>query len=333
MHSDLSRQSMRAVRVITPGGPEVLAVTTVDTPAVSETDVLIDVAAAGVNGADLAQRRGSYPSPPGAPDWPGLEVSGTVSRVGASASRFAVGDRVCALIPGGGYAEQVAVDEQLVLPVPRGVDLVHAAGLPETAATVWSNLFMLAELQPGETLLVHGGSSGIGTTAIQIAVALGSRVIATAGSDEKVAFCESLGAIGVNYRSADFVAAVMSETDNAGANVILDMVGGDYIARDIQALALGGRIMVIANQSGVSSEFNVGALMAKRGRIWGTTVRSRPAQERFSIIAAVREHVWPLVEDGRVRAIVDSTFPLAHAADAHRRMESSQHIGKIMLTV
>jgi putative PIG3 family NAD(P)H quinone oxidoreductase len=295
--------------------------------------VLIDVAAAGINGADLAQRRGAYPSPAGAPDWPGLEVSGTVAQIGAAVNGFATGDRVCALIPGGGYAELVSVDERLVLPVPAGVDLIDAAGLPEVAATVWSNVFMLAELHQGQTLLVHGGSSGIGSMAIQLGVALGARVIATAGSDSKVAFCESLGAIGVNYREQDFVQSVNQSTGDEGANVVLDMVGGDYIARDIHALAIDGRIMVIANKSGAASEFDVGRLMAKRGRIWGTTLRARPIEERSRIIAEVREQVWPLIERGDVRPIVDSRFPLFSAADAHRRMESSQHIGKILLTV
>jgi len=294
---------------------------------------LIDVAAAGINGADLAQRRGAYPSPAGAPDWPGLEVSGTVAQIGAAVNGFATGDRVCALIPGGGYAELVSVDERLVLPVPAGVDLIDAAGLPEVAATVWSNVFMLAELHQGQTLLVHGGSSGIGSMAIQLGVALGARVIATAGSDSKVAFCESLGAIGVNYREQDFVQSVKQSTGDEGANVVLDMVGGDYIARDIHALAIDGRIMVIANKSGAASEFDVGRLMAKRGRIWGTTLRARPIEERSRIIAEVREQVWPLIERGDVRPIVDSRFPLFSAADAHRRMESSQHIGKILLTV
>lgn len=324
---------MRAVVVSTPGDPDVLIPAEKPVPAVGPTDVLIDVAAAGINGADLAQRRGAYPSPAGAPDWPGLEVSGTVAQIGAAVNGFATGDRVCALIPGGGYAELVSVDERLVLPVPAGVDLIDAAGLPEVAATVWSNVFMLAELHQGQTLLVHGGSSGIGSMAIQLGVALGARVIATAGSDSKVAFCESLGAIGVNYREQDFVQSVKQSTGDEGANVVLDMVGGDYIARDIHALAIDGRIMVIANKSGAASEFDVGRLMAKRGRIWGTTLRARPIEERSRILAEVREQVWPLIESGDVRPIVDSTFPLFSAADAHRRMESSQHIGKILLTV
>ncbi|HWU58584.1 MAG TPA: NAD(P)H-quinone oxidoreductase [Microbacteriaceae bacterium] len=324
---------MRAVVVSTPGGPEVLTVAEKPVPVVGPTDVLIAVAAAGVNGADLVQRRGAYPSPPGTPDWPGMEVSGIVEQVGAEVAGFAVGDRVCALLPGGGYAERVSADERLVLPVPDGVELIHAAGLPEVAATVWSNVFMLAGLHEGQTLLVHGGSSGIGSIAIQLGVARGARVIATAGTDSKVAFCESVGAIGVNYREQDFVQSVKESTGDVGVNVVLDMVGGDYIARDVRALAIDGKIMVIANRSGAASEFDVGRLMAKRGRIWGTTLRARPIEERAHILAQLREHVWPLIESGRVRPIVDSIFPLSEAPDAHRRMESSEHIGKILLTV
>jgi len=324
---------MRAVTIARPGAPDVLTQTIVDVPRLEPRDVLIEVVAAGLNGADLSQRRGSYPPPAGAPEWPGMEVSGAVADIGADVTGFTRGERVCALIPGGGYAEFAVADERLVLPVPRGVELIDAAGLPEVAATVWSNVFMLAALQSDETLLVHGGSSGIGSMAIQLAVALGSRVIATAGSPDKVAFCQSLGAIGINYREDDFVAAVKDATDGTGADVVLDMVGGDYIARDIRALALGGRIMVIANQSGATSDINVGALMGKRGRIWGTTLRARPIDERAKIIADIRANVWPLIETGRVRTIVDSVFPLGNAADAHRRMESSEHIGKILLEI
>jgi putative PIG3 family NAD(P)H quinone oxidoreductase len=324
---------MRAITVPEPGGPEALALTQVPQPELSERHVLIDVAAAGVNGADLAQRRGAYPSPAGAPDWPGLEVSGIVAAVGASAGAFAVGDRVCALIPAGGYAEHVAVDERLVLPVPEGVDLVQAAGLPEVAATVWSNVFALGGLRPGESLLVHGGSSGIGSMAIQLAVALGSPVFATAGTDEKVTFCERLGATGINYRAEDFVQRVTDATSGHGVDVVLDMVAGDYLDRDVAALAVGGRVMVIATQGGSRSSLDVRALMGRRGSIHGTTLRSRPLEERAAVIADVRRHVWPLLEQGRVRPIVDSVFPLEKAADAHRRMESSAHVGKILLSV
>lgn len=338
---------MRAVTVPEPGGPEALTLASVPQPELSEGLVLIDVAAAGLNGADLAQRRGAYPSPPGAPAWPGLEVSGVIAAVGAStagpeavpasgpapAPPFAVGDRVCALIPGGGYAERIAVDARLVLPVPDGVDLVQAAGLPEVAATVWSNVFMLGRLRPGESLLVHGGSSGIGSMAIQLAVALGSPVFATAGTDEKVAFCESLGATGINYRTEDFVQRVTDATNGRGADVVLDMVAGDYLDRDVAALAVGGRVMVIATQGGSRASVDVRALMGRRGSIHATTLRARPIEERAAIIADVRTHVWPLLEQGRVRPIIDSVFPLERAADAHRRMESSAHVGKILLAV
>ncbi|HEY5222436.1 MAG TPA: NAD(P)H-quinone oxidoreductase [Microbacteriaceae bacterium] len=324
---------MRAVTVPQPGGPDALTLTRVAEPTPGPNDVLIDVAAAGVNGADISQRRGFYPSPAGAPAWPGLEVSGTVARIGAEVTDFAVGDRVCALLGGGGYSQRVSVDAQLMLPVPAGIDLIEAAGLPEIAATVWSNVFMAAHLAPGETLLVHGGSSGIGTMAIQLAVALGSPVIATAGTDDKVAFCRSLGAVGVNYRTEDFVERSNEITAGAGVDVVLDMVGGEYIARDIRAIARGGRIMSIANRSGADSTISVSALAAKRGLIWGTTVRARPLAERVAIIAAVRANVWPLIESGRVRPIIDSVFPLERAADAHRRMESSVHTGKILLTI
>jgi putative PIG3 family NAD(P)H quinone oxidoreductase len=324
---------MHAVTVPVPGGPDALTPGQVPVPEVGERDVLIEVAAAGVNGADVAQRRGAYPSPAGAPHWPGLEVSGIVAAVGASARAFTVGDRVCALIPGGGYAERVAADERLVLPVPNGVGLVQAAGLPEVAATVWSNVFDLGRLRPGESLLVHGGSSGIGSMAIQLGVALGSPVFATAGSDEKVAFCERLGATGINYRTEDFVQRATAATGGRGIDVVLDMVAGDYLDRDIRTLAVGGRIMVIATRGGTRSSVDVGALMGRRGSISATTLRARPLEERAAIIAGVREHVWPLIEAGRVRPIIDSLFPLDSAAGAHRRMESSAHLGKILLAV
>lgn len=308
-----------------------LTIAEVIEPPVGPSDVRIDVVGAGLNGADISQRRGSYPPPSGAPLWPGLEVSGIVSGVGDDVSEWRIGDEVCALLPGGGYAERAVVDQSLVLPVPAGVSLLEAAALPEVAATVWSNVFMSAELAPTEAFLAHGGSSGIGAMAIQIAAARGSRVFATAGSAEKVAFAEGLGAIGINYREQDFVEVVNHETGGVGIDVILDMVGGDYIGRDIRALSIGGRIMVIANQSGETTSFNVGSLMVKRGRIWATTLRARPLAERAAIIASVRESVWPLIEQGLVKPTVDSVFTPDEAADAHRRMESSAHMGKILL--
>lgn len=323
---------MRAVTVPEPGGPEALTLAEVPEPQPGAGEVRIRVAAAGVNGADLSQRRGFYPSPPGAPAWPGLEVSGVVDAVGAGVSTWTIGDRVCALLPGGGYAQQVAVDAGLVLPVPASVDLVEAAGLPEVAATVWSNVFDLGGLRAGETLLVHGGSSGIGSMAIQLGRAFGASVIATAGSPEKADFCRQLGAdAAVDYRTDDFVAAALAATDGRGVDVVLDIVGGAYIARDLEALATGGRIMSIAVRDRTPAAVDMGMLMSKRARIQGTTLRARPLAERTAIIAAVREHVWPLLAEGRIRPVIDSVFPLEDAEQAHRRMESSAHLGKILL--
>ncbi|MCU1543819.1 MAG: NADPH:quinone oxidoreductase [Microbacteriaceae bacterium] len=324
---------MKAIIIPRFGPADVLELADVPAPRLGATDVRIRVTGAGVNGADISQRRGLYPPPADAPEWPGLEASGVVTDVGSAVTGIAAGDAVCALLPGGGYAEQVVVDAGLVLPVPAGVPVLDAAALPEVAATVWSNVFMLGDLKPGETLLVHGGTSGIGTLAVQVALALGSRVIATAGSAEKVEFLERLGATGVNYRTEHFVDAVLGATDGRGADVILDIVGGDYLARNIASLAVDGRIMCIADRSGGESSFRLGALMQKRGRIWATTIRARPIGERRTIVAAVREHVWPLIESGRVTPVIDSVFDLADASAAHARMESSAHIGKIVLRV
>jgi len=325
---------MRAVTISRPGGPEVLVVAELPEPVPGPHEVVVDVAAAGLNRADVSQRQGAYPPPAGAPDWPGLEVSGTVVQVGAEVTGAAVGDRVVALLGGGGYADRVAVDEGLVLPVPKGVDLVLAAGLPEAVATVWSNVFLAAGLQAGETLLVHGGTSGVGTVAIQLAVARGATVYATAGTAEKVALCEELGATrGIDYRQEDFVAVVQEATGGRGVDVVLDLVGGSYVGRDVEALAVGGRVMVIASQGGREATLDVGLLMQKRARVWGTTLRARPLEERREIMASVREHVWPLVEEKAVRVILDSVYPLDFAATAHRRMEEGGHSGKILLAV
>jgi len=325
---------MRAVTISHPGGPEVLVVAELPEPVPGPHQVVVDVAAAGLNRADVSQRQGAYPPPAGAPDWPGLEVSGTVVQVGAEVTGAAVGDRVVALLGGGGYADRVAVDEGLVLPVPKGVDLVLAAGLPEAVATVWSNVFLAAGLQAGETLLVHGGTSGVGTVAIQLAVARGATVYATAGTAEKVALCEELGATrGIDYRQEDFVAVVQEATGGRGVDVVLDLVGGSYVGRDVEALAVGGRVMVIASQGGREATLDVGLLMQKRARVWGTTLRARPLEERREIMASVREHVWPLVEEKAVRVILDSVYPLDFAATAHRRMEEGGHSGKILLAV
>lgn len=324
---------MKAITISRFGSAEVLELADVTAPALGADELRFEVVGAGLNGADIAQREGHYPPPEGAPAWPGLEASGTVTEVGSAVNGFAVGDAVCALLPGGGYAQEVVVNAGLVLSVPAGVSVLDAAALPEVAATVWSNVFMMGALQPGETLLLHGGTSGIGTMAIQLAIALGSRVIATAGSPEKVAFVEALGATGVNYRTDDFVDVVDATTGGHGADVILDMVGGDYLARNINCLAMNGRILCIANRSGERSTFAIGALMKKRGRIWATTLRARPLGERQEVVAGVRKNVWPLVESGLVRPVIDSVFDLADASAAHQRMESSEHIGKILLRV
>ncbi|TFD26368.1 NAD(P)H-quinone oxidoreductase [Cryobacterium cryoconiti] len=324
---------MRAILIDSPGGPERLTLTTVADRAVGARDIRIQVAAAGVNRADVAQRQGSYPSPAGAPEWPGLEVSGVVIEVGDAVTRFARGDRVCALLAGGGYATEAVVHEDLALPVPDSVDLVEAAGLPEALATVWSNVFLSAGLAAGETLLVHGGASGIGTTAVQLGVLAGARVAVTAGSAEKLAVCRSLGAeILINYREQDFPAEIAAATDGHGADVILDIIGGSYAARNVAALAVDGRIMVIANQSGEHADFNPFHLMLKRGRYWGTTLRARPFEQKAAIMQALRTDVWPWLESGRIRPVIDSTFPFEAAAEAHRRLEASVHVGKILLT-
>jgi putative PIG3 family NAD(P)H quinone oxidoreductase len=321
---------MRAVTLPHFGGPEVLTLADIPEPTVGPSDVLIEVAAAGVNHADLSQREGHYPPPPGAPDWPGMELSGQVVSVGSDVADWTIGDRICALVPGGGYAERAVVDQGLLLAVPENVDLIEAAGIPEAACTVWANLFMTAGLRGGQSLLVHGGSSGIGSMAIQIGVALGVTVFATAGSAGKVAFCEGLGARGINYRDEDFAEVIEAETDG-GVDAVLDIVGGDYLPRNIASLATGGAVVIIANQSGSPGTFNVNQLMRKRGRILASTLRARPLAERTAIVAAVQHSVMPLFAAGAIRPLVDSTLPLDRAADAHRRMESSEHLGKILL--
>ncbi|WP_167043632.1 NAD(P)H-quinone oxidoreductase [Salinibacterium sp. ZJ454] len=324
---------MRAILVSEPGGPEMLTPADVDVPPVGGRDIRIHVVAAGVNRADVAQRLGHYPSPPGSPEWPGLEVSGTVAEIGDEVTRFAVGDRVCALLGGGGYAEQVVVNEDLVLPVPDSLDLIEAAALPEAIATVWANVFLAGRLTAGETLLVHGGASGIGTTAIQLARLAGARVAVTA-SAPKLDACRKLGAdILIDYRSDDFVERVLEATDGRGADVILDIIGGPYIARDIDALATDGRILIIANQSGEQASFDPRRLMAKRGSITATTLRARPLHERAAIMRRLRTDAWPWVEQGEFRPLIDSQVPIEQAAEAHRRLESSAHVGKIVLTI
>ncbi|MEA9986870.1 MULTISPECIES: NAD(P)H-quinone oxidoreductase [Subtercola] len=323
---------MKAVVFDTPGDASVLRVGEVPEPEIGPDDVLISVAAAGVNRADISQRQGHYPPPAGAPTWLGLEASGTVLEVGAAVTTFAPGDRVCALLSGGGYAERVSAPAGHVLRVPDTIDLVDAAGLIEVVATVWSNVFMLADLRRGETLLVHGGSSGIGTMAVQLGRAFGARVAVTAGSAEKLAACEELGAsILINYRTEDFVERMKAETN--GAQVILDSVGGSYLDRNIRALALDGHLLNIGNLSGETGDLNFGPLMMKRGTIHATSLRARSASAKAAIVASVAENVWPLVANGTVKPVVAERLPLVRAAEAHALMESSTHIGKVLLTL
>ena len=295
-------------------------------------EVLVQVAAAGVNRADLMQRQGFYPPPPGASAYPGLEVSGTISALGSDVTGWAVGDQVCALLSGGGYAEQVAVPATQLLPVPDGVSLVDAAALPEVVSTVWSNVFMTANLQPGQTILIHGGSSGIGTMAIQLA-RVGARIAVTAGTGDKLEACRELGAeILINYREQDFVEVLADATHGRGADVILDNIGAKYLARNVSALAVNGRLVIIGLQGGVKAELDINALLRKCAAVIATSLRGRPAAEKAAIVAAVREHVWPLIESGQVKPVVHRTFPLAQAADAHRELEAGTNIGKVLLT-
>ena len=322
--------TMRAVEIARPGGPEVLTPATRPVPRPGPHEVLIAVDHAGVNRPDCLQRAGAYDPPPGASDLPGLEAAGTVAAVGAAVSRWAVGDRVCALLPGGGYAEYAACPADHALPVPEGLSMARAAALPETAFTVWSNLVHRAGLAAGERLLVHGGSSGIGTMAIQVARLLGARPFATAGSAEKVAVAEGLGAEAIDYREADFVDWMRG---HGGADVILDMVGGDYIPRNLRALAPEGRLVQIAFLRGPRAEVNLAPLMVNRQTITGSTLRPRTDAEKARIAADLRREVWPAVAAGRVAPVMDRAFPLAEAAAAHARMEAGDHLGKIVLEV
>ena len=319
------------------GGPEVLRLTEVDDPAVGTGDVLIDVAACAVNRADLMQREGHYPPPPGASPILGLEVSGTIAALGAEATGWAVGDEVCALLSGGGYAEQVAVPATQVLPVPAGVSLLEAAGLPEVTCTVWSNLVMRAGLRAGQVLLVHGGASGIGTMAIQVGKAVGATVAVTASRDTALDKCRDLGAdIGINYSTTDFVEALQDATGGAGADVILDVVGAKYLQRNVTALAKDGSLVIIGMQGGSRAELDLGALLAKRGAVIATALRSRPATgpgSKAEIVEAVRASLWPLITAGTVRPVIEAVLPLADAAEAHRRMAEGGHFGKMVLQV
>jgi putative PIG3 family NAD(P)H quinone oxidoreductase len=324
---------MRAVTIPTPGDADALVLDEVPDPTPAPGEVLVEVAAAGVNRADLMQRQGLYPPPPGASAYPGLEVSGTISALGEEVTGWLVGERVCALLSGGGYAEQVVVPAAQLLPVPAGVSLVNAAALPEVASTVWSNVFMTASLQPGQTVLIHGGSSGIGTMAIQLARAIGARIAVTAGTPGKLEACRELGAeILVNYRDQDFVEVLNDATHGAGADVILDNIGARYLARNVSALAVNGRLVIIGLQGGARAELDISALLRKCAAVIATSLRGRPAGEKAAIVAAVRERVWPLIESGQVKPVVHRTFPLAQAAEAHRELEAGANVGKVLLT-
>ncbi|MEU5793285.1 NAD(P)H-quinone oxidoreductase [Streptomyces sp. NPDC047813] len=323
---------MHAITIPEPGGPEALVWGEVPDPVAGEGEVLVEVVAGAVNRADILQRQGFYNPPPGASPYPGLECSGRIAALGPGVSGWAVGDEVCALLAGGGYAQKVVVPAGQLLPVPEGVDLVRSAALPEVACTVWSNVFMISHLRPGETLLVHGGSSGIGTMAIQLAKAVGARVAVTAGTREKLERCAELGAdILINYREQDFVAEVKEATGSAGADVILDNMGAKYLDRNVQTLAVNGRLAIIGMQGGAKGELNIGALLHKRAAVTATSLRARPVEEKTAIVAAVREHVWPLLAAGRVRPVVDRELPMERAAEAHRVVEESGHIGKVLL--
>ena len=324
--------SMTAIAITEPGGPEVLQPQTRPLPELGPGEILIKVAAAGVNRPDLSQRIGSYPPPPGASDLPGLEVAGEVVACGPGVSRWKNGDKVCALAHGGGYAEYCKVHESHALPVPKGLSMIEAAALPETFFTVWVNAFEMAGLKAGEWLLVHGGTSGIGTTAIMLAKNFGAKVIATAGSDDKCAACLKLGAdVAINYRTQDFVEVVKEMTGGHGADVILDMVGGSYVERNHRCAAMDGRVAQIAFMEGTKVDLKY--LSQRRIRHMGSTLRPRTVAEKGAIASALREKVWPLIEAGKIRPVIDQTLPLREAGAAHARLESSAHIGKVVLTL
>ncbi|WP_327668813.1 MULTISPECIES: NAD(P)H-quinone oxidoreductase [unclassified Streptomyces] len=316
---------MKAVSIKEPGGPEVLQWVDAEDPAPAAGEVVVDVVASAVNRADVMQRMGLYPVPEGASPYPGLEVSGRISAVGEGVTGWKVGDEVCALLTGGGYAQKVAVPAGQLLTVPKGIGLVEAAGLPEAVATVWSNLVMTANLKEGETLLVHGGAGGVGTAAIQIAKAVGARVVTTVGGPEKAARAKELGAdVAVNYRAQDF-------TEHGPYDVILDVVGGQYLERNVQSLAPDGRLVVIGLQDGLEGQLNLADMVFKRLSVHGTTLRTRSAEQKAAIVAEVQGEVWPMIESGAVQLVVDQTVPMAEAAEAHRLIDTGQHIGKILL--
>jgi len=325
---------MTVIEIAAPGGPEQLKLARRPTPKPGEGEVLVRVAAAGVNRPDVMQREGKYPPPPGASDIPGLEIAGEVVALGAKVSGVALGDEVTALLAGGGYAEYALAAAPLCLPVPKGLSLTEAAAIPETFFTVWTNLFDRGGCKAGDAVLIHGGASGIGTTAIQLAAARGARVFATAGTPDKARACERLGAArGIDYKTEDFVEVVRRETDGKGVDVILDMVAASYFARNVESLAVEGRLVVISLLGGSRTELNLNTVMSKRIFITGSTLRIRTVAQKALVAEGVRRNVWPLLEQKRVRPVIHATFPLAEAAEAHRMIESSQHIGKIVLTL
>lgn len=327
-------ETMKCVIAPKPGGLEALVIAERPVPQPGHGEVLIKIAAAGLNGADLSQRRGRYPMPPGATDILGLECAGEIAAVGAGVTRWRVGDKAAALLVGGGYAEYCTVPAVQCLPAPGNLSLIEAAALPECVMTVWSNVFELGRLAPGDTILVHGGASGIGTTAIQLAHALGARVFATAGNAEKCRRCEALGAVrAINYREEDFGAVVKDLTGGAGADVVLDMVGGEYLNRDLKIMAHGGRLVMIAFKLGSTVPIECSLISEREASITGSRLRPRPIPEKGRLVAAVRKAVWPLIADGRFKPVIDSTFRFADVARAHERLESGAHIGKVMLTM
>ena len=330
----LRRPDVRAIVITAPGGPEALTWQEVDDPRPGPGEILVDVVATAVNRADILQRQGLYPPPPGAPEWPGLECSGVVSALGAGVTSHEVGDEVCCLLSGGGYAEQVAVPAGQAMPLPPGVDIITAAGLPEVACTVWSNLVMVAHLQRGEWLVIHGGGSGIGTMAIQVARALGARVAVTAGSQAKLDACAALGAeVLINYREQDFVEAIEAETGGRGVDVILDNMGAKYLERNIACLSRNGRLVIIGMQGGVTSEINLANLLRRNSAVHATTLRGRPESEKAEICAEVERHVWPWIGAGVVRPVIDRVMPITDAASAHMALEAGDITGKVVLEV
>jgi NADPH2:quinone reductase len=325
---------MTVVEIAAPGGPEQLKLSVRPVPRPGDEEVLVRVAAAGVNRPDVMQRQGRYPAPEGASDLPGLEIAGEIVAMGPKVSGLSIGEQVTALLAGGGYATYAIAAAPLCLPVPTGISMVEAAAIPETFFTVWTNLFDRGGCKAGETVLIHGGTSGIGTTAIQLACAWGARVFATAGSDDKARACERLGAIrGINYRTEDFVEIMRAQTGGKGVDVTLDMVAGSYVARNLEIAALEGRVVVISLLGGSRAEINMGMILTKRLTLTGSTLRARTIPQKAAVANAVRQNVWPLLAAGRVRPVIHATFPLAEASEAHRLMETSNHIGKIVLTV